>query len=113
MKTDGETISTFALLDSGSQSILLREDFAKQVKLKGSSRTTNISSKKMIHKVIHKVEVEAYTLSKRMFSITSQSSATNGDNQNTFDHLPDIQIPKICVSERTVLIGANGPDVFL
>lgn len=67
----------------------------------------------MIHKVIHKVEVEAYTLSKRMFSITSQSSATNGDNQNTFDHLPDIQIPKICVSEVTVLIGANGPDVFL
>ena len=43
----------------------------------------------------------------------SQSSPTNGDNQNTFDHLQDIQIPKICASEVTVLIGANAPDVFL
>ena len=113
LKNDGETISTFALLGRGSQSILLREDFAKKVKLKGYSRTINISSKKEIHKVIHKVEVQGYTLSKRMFSITSQTSATNGDNQNTFDYLPDIQIPKICVSEVTVLIGPNGPDVFL
>ena len=43
----------------------------------------------------------------------SQSSPTNGDNQNTFGHLQDIQIPKICASEVTVLIGANAPDVFL
>ena len=43
----------------------------------------------------------------------SQSSPTNGDNQNTFDHLQDIQIPKICASEATILIGANAPDVFL
>ena len=43
----------------------------------------------------------------------SQSSPTNGDNQNTFDHLQDIQIPKICVLEVTILIRANALDVFL
>ena len=43
----------------------------------------------------------------------SQSLPTNGDNQNTFDHLQDIQIPKICASEVTILIGANAPDIFL
>ena len=43
----------------------------------------------------------------------SQSSPTNGNNQNTFDHLQDIQIPKIRASEVTILIGANGPDLFL
>ena len=45
--------------------------------------------------------------------MSSQSSPTNGDNQNTFDHLQDIQIPKICASEVTILIGTNAPDVFL
>ena len=44
MKNDGETISTFALLDNCSQSTLIRkEDFAKQMKLKGYSRKTNKS----------------------------------------------------------------------
>ena len=42
-----------------------------------------------------------------------QSSPSNGDNQNTFDHLQDIQIPKTCASEVTILIGANVLDVFL
>ena len=44
MKNDGETIRTFALLDNGSQNNLIREDFAKQLKLKGYSRIINISS---------------------------------------------------------------------
>ena len=65
----------------------------------------------MDHK--NEVEVEAYALPKRMFNMPSQSSPTNGDNQNTFDHLQDIQIPKICASEVTILIGANAPDIFL
>ena len=118
MKNDGKTISTFALLDNGSQSTLTREDFAKQLKLKAYSRTINISSIEdelesakvkeislKIYDMDHKneVEVEAYTLpkrmfnmpSQRMFNMPSQSSPTNGDNQNTFDHLQDIQIPKI------------------
>ena len=96
--------------------------------MKGNSRTINISSIKdelesvkikeisfKIYNMDHKneVEVEAYALPKRMFNMPSQSSPTNGDNQNTFDHLQDIQIPKICASELTVLIGANAPDVFL
>ena len=110
MKNDGKTISTFALLDNGSQSTLIREDFAKKLKLKAYSRTINISSTEdelesakvkeislKIYDMDHKneVEVKAYTLSKRMFNMPSQSSPTNGDNQNTFDHLQDIQIPKI------------------
>ena len=116
MKNDAETISFFALLDNGSQSTLIREDFAKQLKLKGYSRTINISSTKdeleslkvkeislKIYDMYHKneVEVEAYTLPKRMFNMPSQSSPTNGDNQNTFDHLQDIQISKICASKVT------------
>ena len=44
IKNDGETISTFTLLDNGSQSTLIREDFAKQLKLKGYSRAISISS---------------------------------------------------------------------
>ena len=59
-----------------------------------------------IYYIDHKneVEVEAYTLFKRIFNMPSQSSPTNGDNQNTVDHLLDIQIPKICASEATILI---------
>ena len=44
MKNNGETIITSALLDNGSQSTLIREDFAKQLKLKRNFRTRNISS---------------------------------------------------------------------
>ena len=110
MKNDGKTISTFALLDNGSQSTLISEYFAKQLKLKAYSRTINRSSIEdelesvkvkeislKIYDMDHKneVEVEAYTLPKRMFNMPSQSSPTNGDNQNTFDHLQDIQITKI------------------
>ena len=65
----------------------------------------------MDHK--NEVEVEAYALPKRMFNMASQSSPNNGDKENIFDHLQDIQIPKICASEATILIGANAPDVFL
>ena len=129
MKNVDEKISTFdnvRLLDNGSQSSFIREDFAKQLKLKGYSRKINISSIKDELKIVkvkeislkiydmdHKndVKVEAYTLSKRMFSMPSQSSPTNADSQNTFDHLQDIQIPKICASEVTILI--NAPDAFL
>ena len=45
--------------------------------------------------------------------MTSQSSSANRDSQNTFDHLQDSQIPEICASEMTILIGANTPVVFL
>ena len=60
-----------------------------------------------------KVEVEAYTLPKRMFNMPLQSSPANGDNQNAFDHLQDIQIPKIFASEVTILTGTNPLEVFL
>ena len=128
MKDNGETISTFALLDNGNQSTLIRKDFARQLKRKGYFRVINISSIKdetesvkvketslKIYDMDHKseVEVEAYTLPKRMFNMPSQSSPTNGDNQNIFDHFQDIQIPKISGSEVTILIGANAPEVFL
>ena len=90
------------------------------MKLKGYSKTKGKflklkEIKLKIYDMDHKneVEVEAYTLPKRMFNVPSQISPTNGDNQNTFDHLQDIQIPKICASEVTILIGANAPDVFL
>ena len=116
MKNDGETISTFAILDNGSQSTFIREDFAKQLKLKGYSRTINISNindepesvkvkeiNLKIYGMDHKNEVgvEAYTLPRRKFNMLSQSSPTNEDSQNTFDHLQDIQIPKICASKVT------------
>ena len=63
----------------------------------------------------NEVEVQAYTLPKRMFNMSSQSSPTNVDNQNTFDHLQDIQKPKICASEVTILIGAyiQAVTIFL
>ena len=38
MKNNGEKISTFALLDNGRQSTLIRDDFAKQLKLKDYSK---------------------------------------------------------------------------
>ena len=102
MKNVGETISTFVFLDNGSQNTLIREYFVKQMKLKGYFRTINISSikdelesvkvKEISLKIYdmdpkNEVEVKTYILPKGMFNTPSQSPPTNGDNQNTFDHL--------------------------
>ena len=41
---DGRTTLTYALLDNGSQSTLIRDDFAQALKLKGYKKTISISS---------------------------------------------------------------------
>ena len=89
MKNDDEIISTFLLLDNGSQSTLVREDFAKYPNLKRYSRTINITRtkdepesvnvKEITLKICHmddknEVEVDAYTLTKIMFNMPSQSA---------------------------------------
>ena len=42
--TDTRTTKIYALLDNGSQSTLVREDFAETLKLKGHKKTIPISS---------------------------------------------------------------------
>ena len=64
----------------------------------------------MDHK--NELEVEAYTLMKRMLNMASQNPPSNGHNQNIFDYFQDIQTLEICASKETVLIGAIAPDVF-
>ena len=44
VKTIDERTTTYALLDSGSQSTLIRSDFVKSSKLKGYKKTISISS---------------------------------------------------------------------
>ena len=41
---NGNIVPTYALLDNGSQSSLIREDFARSLNIKGANVTVNISS---------------------------------------------------------------------
>ena len=64
---DGRTTTTYALLDNGSQSTLIRDNFAQGLKLKGYKKTISISS------VIDEVEVKVKEVSLRIQDIKEEN----------------------------------------
>ena len=125
--TDGRTTRTYALLDSGSQSPLIRDDFAQGLKLKGYKKTVSISS------VIDEVEevkvkevslriqdikeenelhISALILPKNMFNMPAQS-ILGKERINQLEHLNSIKIHNVSASGITILIEANAPGAFI
>ena len=125
--TDGRTTRTYALLDSGSQSPLIRNDFAQGLKLKGYKKTVSISS------VIDEVEevkvkevslriqdikeenelhISALILPKNMFNMPAQS-ILGKERINQLEHLNSIKIHNVSASGITILIEANAPGAFI
>ena len=60
--THGEYISTYALLDTGSERTLIRSDFAKRLNLRKNSKIVNISSIKDSGELINVDEVKLYVM---------------------------------------------------
>ena len=55
--TKGEHISTYSLLDTGSESTMIRKDFSKRLNLRKNSKIVNISSIKYSGELVIKLYV--------------------------------------------------------
>ena len=125
--SNGKIATTYALLDNGSESTLIRDDFAESLKLKGCKKTIAISTitneteevnvKEVTLKILdikgeNELKVSALTLPKNMFNMPSQSNLEQ-TVKDQFDHLKDIEISNVKTSDIKILIGANAPEAFI
>ena len=84
---DGKTTNTYALLDNGSQSTFIKDDFTQGLKLRGYKKTASTSCvideveevkvKEVILRIHdmneeNKLHISALTLPKNMFNIPAQ-----------------------------------------
>jgi len=125
---EGSNVQTFALLDSGSQTSLVLEDFANKVGFDGitstlhlgtvNSRDEAVRSRKVSFKVsaVNKVEdshevvvEEAWTVPQ--LNIPEQK--VTRDMLKDLPHLSDIPIPEIDSGAVTILLGANVLEAIL
>ena len=126
---NGTMISTYALLDNGSQSSLIREDFAKSLNLKGTNVTVNISSIKdkgeevkvkeftlviSNHKEEQEFEIQpVFSLSKQLFNMPSQTKLPVNMQKYFNNSNEEITFPSVKSKDIMLLIGANAPELFI
>lgn len=123
---NGETcVTTYALLDKGSDTTLCEERLLHQLKVKGEERTFSLttvnSSSKQKRGLIASLEVmplnsddvvhitEAWSVDK--LCITTQGLPTH-DDLRKWPHLSDLTVPAIDAKEVQLLIGTDTPEVF-
>ena len=101
--SNGSFLSTYALLDTGSESTLIHADFARKLKLKGKAKRVIISSIKDSGENINVQEVEiqvidnnntssfvikeALAIEKEKFNMPSQQLPSGYESNNTWQYL--------------------------
>ena len=126
LRNGNKTVYTNALLDSGSDTTLLRRDTAQGLDLIGTKMQLNISNALSVNNEIDATVVnfkllstvndnkfyinEAYVVNK--LQIPSQNIDIK-HFKNKYQHLRDIDFPILHYSEVTLLIGTNYPHFFL
>ena len=124
---DGRTTTIYELLENGSQSTLIKDDFAKGLKLRGYKKTISISSvideyeEVKVKEVSLRIQdikeenelyISALTLPKNMFNMPPQS-ILEITRINQLEHLKGIKIHNVSASDITILIGANAREAFI
>ena len=121
-------INIYALLDSGSQCALIREDLTNQLELKGAKMKISNSTVKSTGNSMNTKEIaltifnnnedyelhiqKVFTIAKNKLNMPSQSPPATKEINREFLDLKGTKGPLVCSSEVRVLIGANAPDVF-
>ena len=125
--TDTQTVTTYALLDDGSESTLLRADIAKKLHLRGNRQFLNVSTVvEKSREPIPSTEVELNVSSlDRKFNITMDSVSVVPaerfnmpgrpplEDSDYFTHMDDIDVSCVAPEEITLLIGADQPEAHL
>ena len=119
-------MKTNALLDEGADSVLIREDIAKQLDLHGSSRNSEIHNAFLKSKTVELKLVNFIVSSKDHPEKIDIKNAWAVPNLNirhhsynikslkeTYTYLKDINLPNIEPTEVTLVIGADFPELVL
>ena len=124
---DERTTKTYALLNNDSQNTLIRDDFAKGLKLKSYKKTISISSvtdeveevklkevslRIQDMKEENELHISPITLPKNMFNMPAQS-ILGEERINQLEYLQGIKIHNVSDSDITILIGKNAPEAFI
>ena len=126
---NGSRVSTNALLDTGSQSTLIRSDIAKLLHLKGIKRNLSISTIKDKGESMEVDEVNltikstdgctsalvpsAYVIDRNKFNMPSHRLPINFRMEGRYQYLKDIKLHDIQHDDVGILIGANVPDALV
>lgn len=119
-------VHTNAMLDSGSDTSLIRKDIAEKLNLSGVKTTMNLSNvvsktKKVSSEIVSfniLPEIENcnyFTIDHAIVMNTLNIPHNKIDNvvKNNYKHLHDISFPTLYQSDVTVLIGADHPELHL
>lgn len=125
----GKPIFTYAFLDNGSQSTLLREDMAQRMKLHGRPNILNVSTIKDEAEAIpvkdisldvssqdnnyHTTIKEVSIVSASRFNMPGRPRLANSCDSGMYTHLDGINLDPISPEDVTMLIGANVPEAVL
>ena len=126
---NGSRVSTNALLDTGSQSTLIRSDIAKLLHLKGIKRNLSISTIKDKGESMEVDEVNltiksidgcssvlvpsAYVIDRNKFNMPSHLLPIYFKMEGRYQYLKDIKLHDIQHDDVGILIGANVPDALV
>ena len=110
----GKRKNTYALLDTGSQSTLISENFAAELKLHGNKTEIKMSNKvqgvRISNIAINKIfeAKDLFIIPVKKFNMTSQNYLGLKD----VSHLKGLKLADIRAEDIKVLIGAGIPKAF-
>ena len=123
------TFDTYALLDSGSQSTLIRDDVAKRLGLKGKRKFIRIATVKDQAESIQVEEFgvkvssrdgeyhvaidSVYATPAKKFNMPSRPRCSEWKGNDSYSEFESISTEAINPEEITMLIGANVPEALL
>ena len=126
--SSGKSVSTYALLDDGSDASLLRKDMAAKLGLKGEPVPMKLTTIKDSERLsVTKVQVqlsarsgenpfdidEAYLAPKDKFKMPGQPRPPDHNNPDLFTHLDGIELAEVSPDEITILVGADVPEAHI
>jgi len=122
-------VRTYGLLDSGSQSTLIRKDVAKQLELSGQEQNLNISTINDKGKALKVMETSlkvnsianynsitidvAYVVPKENFNSPLSYLPRDFNQNKAFKYIHDLQLCDVFSEDISILIGANANEVNL
>eukprot|EP00112_Aurelia_sp_Birch-Aquarium-sp1_P010042 Seg2164.6 transcript_id=Seg2164.6/GoldUCD/mRNA.D3Y31 product="hypothetical protein" protein_id=Seg2164.6/GoldUCD/D3Y31 len=126
---DGRRLKTHALLESGSQATLVKEDFAKRLSLTGIQQTVHVRSIKeegeplLVERVSFRISPtdgkctfdvnNAYVMPRSKFNTPSQRLPTSFRIDPKYKYLHGLKLCDVSAKDVDLLIGADIPEALI
>ena len=120
---------TYALLDNGSQSTLLKKEVVDKLGLLGRKKAVNLSTIKDKSETVQVTEValdvsardggnritidSAYVQPTNKFNMPARPRFADINDEDIYTHLDGLNLDAVAPDEIAILIGANAPEALL